>query len=67
MDENNSLPQTQFSGGSGAVTAIRDAVCLANWINVLPAKPGVEAIEEVFQEYYNERLPVAIEQFKKSQ
>ncbi|GJJ71680.1 hypothetical protein EMPS_04030 [Entomortierella parvispora] len=55
------------SGGSGAATAIHDAVCLANWINVLPAKPGVEAIERVFHEYYNERLPIAIEQFRKSQ
>ncbi|KAG0043825.1 hypothetical protein BGZ83_011002 [Gryganskiella cystojenkinii] len=55
------------SGGSGAVTAIHDAICLANWINILPAKTEVEDTERIFEEYFQERYPVAVEQFKKSQ
>ncbi|GJJ67788.1 hypothetical protein EMPS_00134 [Entomortierella parvispora] len=46
------------AGGAGALTAIHDAICLANWINVLPSL-AVKDLESTFQEYYNERYPLA--------
>ncbi|KAF9307779.1 hypothetical protein BG003_000217 [Podila horticola] len=48
------------SGGAGALTAIHDAVALANWISTL-YKPKLADIEGVFAEYQAERLPVAKE------
>lgn len=45
---------------------MHDAVCLANWINVLPSL-DIEATEKIFEEYQQERQPIAIENFKKSQ
>ncbi|KAF9377428.1 hypothetical protein CPB97_010205 [Podila verticillata] len=46
------------SGGAGALTAIHDAVALANWIATL-RKPKLEDIEAIFAEYQAERLPIA--------
>lgn len=42
------------------MTAIHDAVALANWIATLH-KPKLEDIEAIFAEYQAERLPVARE------
>ncbi|KAG0050216.1 hypothetical protein BGZ83_005018 [Gryganskiella cystojenkinii] len=53
-------------GGSGAATAMQDAVCLANWINVLPSTDEKE-LETMFKDYVQERYPVALEVFHKSQ
>ncbi|GJJ75045.1 hypothetical protein EMPS_07403 [Entomortierella parvispora] len=44
------------SGGAGAMSAVHDAICLANWINVLPTL-AVKDVEGIFKEYYNEREP----------
>ncbi|KAG0029242.1 hypothetical protein BGZ81_003990 [Podila clonocystis] len=46
--------------GAGALTAIHDAVALANWISTLH-KPELADIEAIFAEYRAERLPVAKE------
>ena len=54
------------SGGSGAITAIHDAVTLANWLSTLRV-PREEEIEEVFKEYRTERYPVAKATFEASQ
>ncbi|KAG0099493.1 hypothetical protein BGZ93_007369 [Podila epicladia] len=47
-------------GGAGALTAMHDAVALANWISTLQ-KPKLADIEAVFAEYQTERLPAAQE------
>ncbi|KAG0204436.1 hypothetical protein BGX28_003618 [Mortierella sp. GBA30] len=44
------------AGSRGAISAIHDAVCLANWINVLQST-SLEDMEKVFKEYQSERLP----------
>ncbi|KAG0086982.1 hypothetical protein BGZ92_007704 [Podila epicladia] len=54
------------SGGSGAVTAIHDAVTLANWLSILRL-PREKEIGEVFKEYRSERYPVAKATFEASQ
>ncbi|GJJ72577.1 salicylate hydroxylase [Entomortierella parvispora] len=54
------------AGGVGATAGMQDALCLANWINVLPSLDE-RAVENIFQEYYMERYPVAIEYYEKSQ
>ncbi|KAF9954069.1 hypothetical protein BGZ72_004931 [Mortierella alpina] len=46
------------AGGRGAISAIHDAICVANWINVLPS-PSVENLERIFKHYKAERLPPA--------
>ncbi|KAG0342028.1 hypothetical protein BG000_007221 [Podila horticola] len=46
------------SGGAGAMTAIQDAVALANWISTLQA-PTPPDIEAIFKEYKVERYPAA--------
>lgn len=48
------------------MTAMHDAVCLANWINVL-SSIKVDKIERIFQQYYEERFPVAQGAFRSSQ
>lgn len=53
-------------GVAGAVTAIHDAVALANWISTLRL-PTNEDLARVFQEYRAERYPVAKEAFVTSQ
>ncbi|KAG0055385.1 hypothetical protein BGZ83_008777 [Gryganskiella cystojenkinii] len=54
------------SGGQGAISAMQDALCLANWINVLPENT-TEATENIFEEYYKERYPVVMEANRSSQ
>jgi 2-polyprenyl-6-methoxyphenol hydroxylase-like FAD-dependent oxidoreductase len=54
------------SGGAGAITAIHDAVTLANWLSTLQTTEGKE-IEEVFRNYRAERYPVAKAAFEVSQ
>ncbi|GJJ67787.1 hypothetical protein EMPS_00133 [Entomortierella parvispora] len=53
------------SGGAGALSAITDAICLANWINVIPSL-AVKDIESAFKEYYNERYPLAMVAYRSS-
>ncbi|KAG0025898.1 hypothetical protein BGZ82_009788 [Podila clonocystis] len=54
------------AGAAGALTAMHDAVALANWICALnPKKPS--DIDLVFKEYYKERFPIAKEVFANSQ
>ncbi|KAG0336806.1 hypothetical protein BG000_006129 [Podila horticola] len=54
------------SGALGAVTAMHDAVTLANWLSTLrSATPG--DIEDVFKEYHAERYPIAKANFESSQ
>ncbi|KFH66086.1 hypothetical protein MVEG_08187 [Podila verticillata NRRL 6337] len=50
------------SGGVGAVTAMHDAIALANWICTLESKEQPD-IEAIFKEYKAERYPVAKEAF----
>ncbi|KAF9583761.1 hypothetical protein BGW38_008607 [Lunasporangiospora selenospora] len=45
--------------GDGAVSAIQDAVTLANCIYELPDSPSVEEIQQAYQHYRNERFPLA--------
>ncbi|KAF9203109.1 hypothetical protein BGZ59_001801, partial [Podila verticillata] len=53
------------AGGSGAITAIHDAVTLANWLSTLRFADN-KKIEEVFKEYRAERYPVAKVAFETS-
>ncbi|KAF9337521.1 hypothetical protein BG006_004347 [Podila minutissima] len=46
--------------GAGALTAMHDAVALANWISTLQ-KPKLADVEAVFAEYQTERLPAVQE------
>ncbi|KAG0209585.1 hypothetical protein BGX28_010200 [Mortierella sp. GBA30] len=46
------------AGGRGAISAIHDAICLANWINALPST-SVDDTEKIFKQYRAERLPPA--------
>ncbi|KAF9314650.1 hypothetical protein BG003_003941 [Podila horticola] len=55
------------AGGAGAVNAIQDAICLGNWINTLPKTISTKELRIVFQDYLAERLPIAKENFAKSQ
>ncbi|KAG0375554.1 hypothetical protein BGX24_008947 [Mortierella sp. AD032] len=54
------------SGGHGAVTAIHDAIALANLIYALPSRTASD-VTTIFQEYQEERHPAVMESFKKSQ
>ncbi|KAG0339380.1 hypothetical protein BG000_002241 [Podila horticola] len=53
-------------GAAGAVTAMHDAVTLANWISTLRF-PSMTDLDQVFKEYRAERYPVAKEAFETSQ
>ncbi|KAG0029854.1 hypothetical protein BGZ81_003344 [Podila clonocystis] len=53
-------------GALGAVTAIHDAVTLANWLSTLRLA-GDEEVGKVFKEYRTERYPVAKANFETSQ
>jgi len=53
------------AGGSGAMSAIHDAVCLANWLNVVPTK-AVPDLEAAFEEYRSERYPQALNAYQTS-
>ncbi|KAF9314079.1 hypothetical protein BG003_004542 [Podila horticola] len=54
------------AGGSGAITAIHDAVTLANWMSTLRLA-GEKQVVKAFKEYKTERYPVAKDAFKASQ
>ncbi|KAF8926152.1 hypothetical protein BGZ52_005991, partial [Haplosporangium bisporale] len=54
------------SGGLGAVTAIHDAVALANWISTLKST-SVRELDIIFKEYQQERYPLAKDAFEMSQ
>ncbi|KAF9309608.1 hypothetical protein BG003_009547 [Podila horticola] len=58
--------QLTLGDGSGAITAIHDAVTLANWLSTLRFA-GEKKVRNVFKEYRTERYPVAKEAFKSSQ
>lgn len=53
------------SGALGAVSAIHDAVTLANWISTLRLASPKE-VEDIFKEYRAERYPVAKANFETS-
>ncbi|KAF8996473.1 hypothetical protein BGZ52_011379 [Haplosporangium bisporale] len=53
------------TGAAGALTAMHDAVTLANWINTLRSST-VSDLDKVFKEYRAERHPVAKEAFDTS-
>ncbi|KAF9402266.1 hypothetical protein BGZ94_004980, partial [Podila epigama] len=54
------------SGGQGAMTAMHDAVALANWISTLES-PTLSQLKTVFKQFVDERYPVAKEAFDSSQ
>ncbi|KAG0091419.1 hypothetical protein BGZ92_000752 [Podila epicladia] len=53
-------------GGAGALTAMHDAVTLANWMYTVEA-PSRPEIEDIFKEYRAERYSVDKEAFETSQ
>ncbi|GJJ75049.1 hypothetical protein EMPS_07407 [Entomortierella parvispora] len=53
------------AGGAGALSAIHDALCLANWLNVLPSL-SVDDLEKSFKEYYDERYPIVMAAYRSS-
>ncbi|KAG0342029.1 hypothetical protein BG000_007222 [Podila horticola] len=53
------------AGGAGALTAMHDAIALANWICAVQSRDMFD-IEDAFKEYREERLPVAKEAFENS-
>jgi len=57
--------QLNPAGGAGAMSAIHDAVCLANWINVLPTL-AMQDLEATFKEYYDERYPQVMTSYRTS-
>ncbi|KAG0276475.1 hypothetical protein BGZ97_010081, partial [Linnemannia gamsii] len=63
--------KTWYSGrvvllGDGAVTAMHDAIALANLLYALPSRTG-EDVTKIFEEYKAERLPAVQISFKNSQ
>ncbi|KAG0273299.1 hypothetical protein BGZ95_010881 [Linnemannia exigua] len=52
--------------GDGAVTAIHDAISLANLLYAMPSKTSSE-VTKIFEEYHKERYPVVMEAFNISQ
>lgn len=60
------MHQINPSGGAGALTAMHDAIALANWIATLQSK-DFSKVEAIFKEYQAERLPVAKEAYETSQ
>ncbi|KAK3830313.1 MAG: hypothetical protein J3R72DRAFT_456226 [Linnemannia gamsii] len=54
------------SGGHGAVTAMHDAIALANLIYAMPSKTQ-EDITKIFEEYHKERIPAVMESYNNSQ
>lgn len=54
------------TGGAGALTAMHDAVTLANWINTIEIA-SVPNLETIFKEYQSERHPAAKDAFGASQ
>ncbi|KAF9093609.1 hypothetical protein BGX23_003112 [Mortierella sp. AD031] len=63
--------KTWYSGryvlmGDGAVTAMHDAIALANLFYAMPAKTPQE-VTRIIEEYHAERYPAVMESFKDSQ
>ncbi|KAF9925338.1 hypothetical protein FBU30_004928 [Linnemannia zychae] len=63
--------KTWYSGrtvllGDGGISAIHDAIALANLIYAMPSKKSND-ISEIFKEYYSERYPIALQLYKNSQ
>ncbi|KAG0282104.1 hypothetical protein BGZ96_000834, partial [Linnemannia gamsii] len=54
------------AGGHGAVTAMHDAIALANLLYAMPATTSLE-VAKIFEEYRKERYPAVMESFKNSQ
>ncbi|KAK5823679.1 hypothetical protein F5H01DRAFT_363343 [Linnemannia elongata] len=54
------------NGGQGAVTAIHDAIALANILYAMPSK-SLPDFANAFEEYRSERYPTAKEAFENSQ
>ncbi|KAF9536553.1 hypothetical protein EC957_010483 [Mortierella hygrophila] len=54
------------AGGHGAVTAMHDAITLANLIYSMPATTA-EQVTKLFEEYQDERRPAALVSFTNSQ
>ncbi|KAF8947873.1 hypothetical protein BGZ47_007541 [Haplosporangium gracile] len=54
------------SGGHGAVTAMHDAIALANLIYAMPTKTSND-LTSLFEEYHKERHPAVMESFNNSQ
>ncbi|KAG0369737.1 hypothetical protein BGX24_002306 [Mortierella sp. AD032] len=53
-------------GGQGVVTALHDAIALANLLYALPASTN-EEVTKVFEEYRDERHPIVTQTFKSAQ
>ncbi|KAG0083719.1 hypothetical protein BGZ92_010538 [Podila epicladia] len=62
----NLISKLNPAGGAGALSAMHDAVALANWICSLESTKMSE-IESAFKEYQAERLPIAKQTFATSQ
>ncbi|KAG0288740.1 hypothetical protein BGZ96_007496 [Linnemannia gamsii] len=54
------------SGGHGAVTALHDAIALANLLYAMPTTTSQD-ITHIFEEYQKERLPAVMASYKISQ
>ncbi|KAG0338360.1 hypothetical protein BG004_007262 [Podila humilis] len=53
------------TGGQGAINAMHDAVCLANWLSTLRCA-DTKQFEAIFEEYRKERYPIALESYASS-
>ncbi|KAG9071617.1 hypothetical protein KI688_005830 [Linnemannia hyalina] len=54
------------AGGHGAVTAMHDAIALANLLYAMPTKTSAD-ITRIFEDYHTERYPAVMESFHHSQ
>ncbi|KAF9123106.1 hypothetical protein BGW39_009254 [Mortierella sp. 14UC] len=54
------------SGGHGAITAMHDAIAIANHVYALPAHASTKEIEKSFEEYRNERIVPVTESYNTS-
>ncbi|KAG0349381.1 hypothetical protein BG004_007008 [Podila humilis] len=54
------------AGAAGALSAMHDAVALANWLVTLQGK-SIPELRTVFKEYYAERHPIAKDTYERSQ
>ncbi|KAF9537786.1 hypothetical protein EC957_007673 [Mortierella hygrophila] len=53
------------AGGHGAVTAMHDAIALANLLYCMPTRTS-EDITNIFEEYHKERFPAVMESYNNS-
>ncbi|KAF9151855.1 hypothetical protein BG015_006127 [Linnemannia schmuckeri] len=53
------------AGGHGAVTAMHDAIALANLLYCMPSRTSQD-ITRIFEEYHKERLPAVMESYNNS-